>query len=482
MTPREEWVVNKYLARYAERESLWCQSSLDALDKRCWEHVVCIPACAEDQYLPVALQSVYDCTAVREGENVLVILVLNGTDTCAAAYHASNARTREWLCSNGQVIVEQLGPQDGCPQALIRWQKIDLLLINRSSPPWLLPPGHGVGLARKIAADVALRLIVEGAIRQPWIHSTDADVEVPANYLSAALIHAEKASGRGEVTSCCLYPYEHVPDMSMDAIRTGNSWPALVEYELWLRYYVAGLGWAGSRYAYPAIGSLPAINATSYAQVRGFPRLQAAEDFYLLNKLAKVGHILRIEGQPIRISGRDSQRVPFGTGQGSLRIEQLHEHGAMFEVYHPAVFAFLRIFLGATRDWFTSPGDQVDQWSEKLAERLLDLCPQSSLDAPVYSSWVRQWVQDIGLIDQLTSASRRARTAAGALEQFEYWFDAFKTLKLVHRLRDEVFGSMPLLDAMSAAEFMRSPDQPAATESWLGLARSDAAKADFVGD
>ena len=64
------------------------------------------------------------------------------------------------------------------------------------------------------------------------------------------------------------------------------------------------------------------INAEHYAQSAGFPKLAAGEDFYLLNKLAKIGKIipLKIINQPIYIQARISNRTPFGTGPALDKI------------------------------------------------------------------------------------------------------------------------------------------------------------------
>src|SRR5260370_15593309 len=85
-------------------------------------------------------------------------------------------------------------------------------------------------------------------------------------------------------------------------------------YELFLRSYVLGLADAGSPYAFHTLGSTVAVHTLAYAKVRGFPRRAAGEDFYLLNKLAKVGSIAQLDGAPLIIRGRRSHRLPFGTG------------------------------------------------------------------------------------------------------------------------------------------------------------------------
>jgi hypothetical protein len=56
--------------------------------------------------------------------------------------------------------------------ALFEHPQGTLLVIDRASPGHELPPRQGVGLARKIAADLALALLAGGSIESPWIHCT----------------------------------------------------------------------------------------------------------------------------------------------------------------------------------------------------------------------------------------------------------------------------------------------------------------------
>src|SRR5262249_56888321 len=88
---------------------------------------------------------------------------------------------------------------------------------------------------------------------------------------------------------------------------------AMHRYEIFLRYYLLGLADAGSPYAFHTLGSAIAVNPMAYAMVRGFPRRLAGEDFHFLNKVAKIGSILRMGGAPIVIEGRRSHPAPFGT-------------------------------------------------------------------------------------------------------------------------------------------------------------------------
>ncbi len=80
--------------------------------------------------------------------------------------------------------------------------------------------------------------------------------------------------------------------------------------------------------------------------MRGFPKREAGEDFYLLNKLAKVGTVLELaegpDNEAIRIESRRSDRVPFGTGAAVNRITALADPLGEFRFYDPSVFELLK--------------------------------------------------------------------------------------------------------------------------------------------
>ena len=60
-------------------------------------------------------------------------------------------------------------------------QNVDVLVIDRVSTSRRLPPNQGVGLARKIGADISLELYQHGSIAEPWLYSTDADAKLPGD-------------------------------------------------------------------------------------------------------------------------------------------------------------------------------------------------------------------------------------------------------------------------------------------------------------
>jgi len=397
--------VEKYLRSHAESE----------LDERIeltrsYQHVACIPACDEAQTLSATLTAL---SQARSAHDALVIVVLNARQSASAEVHQANQECAEQLRS--------LADLDSGAMVEGQIQGMGLVLVDRYTKGRHLPEHQGVGLARKIAADLALAWIHDGSIRGPWIRSTDADVQVPMSYWQAPETDPQDRSA-------VIYPFVHRPEG--DALQR----QALAFYEGYLRYYVRGLSAAGSPYAFHTIGSLLCIEAVSYAKVRGFPKRQAGEDFYLLNKLAKVGRVETLSGEPVRLSGRTSDRVPFGTGLAVAQIREQLAQGRPYEVYNPLIFEALKQWLGA-----------------------LSIAADSGC-SEAFSAALESISEPLGPV------VRRAAAAAGALEpvhaalaavkgevlrkRIADGHDAFRTLKMVHALRDEGLGMRPALEAL----------------------------------
>lgn len=296
----------------------------------------------------------------------------------------------------------------------------NLLLVDRFSEGRQFPPKGGVGHARKTGADLAAYLVHQRRVRSPWIHCTDADVRLPQRYLTCSAALSENSA---QDTAALVYPFRHsvVMDNTDDEIMQATQ---LYEYSL--RYYVAGLSFAGSPYAFHTIGSTMAVNATHYARVRGFPRRQAGEDFYLLNKLAKVGSVRQLSAEtdcePIDIAARRSDRVPFGTGAAVGKLMELENPEKEFLLYHPTVFSLLGSWLGSLPAFWQSRSSDVD----------------AILSQPALIGGL----EEQGATRALQHALRQSSDAGQFNRQMHTWFDAFRTRKLIHYLRDHHLPSI----------------------------------------
>lgn len=428
MTSRNPKAVRKYLERHAEPEV----REVERLGRRtpAFGHALCIPAYGEHDSLFQTLDAVPTGPA---GDNLIVLVVNETVDA------------PEWVRqSNGHALARlrrELGPalRSATHMECFRHPTGELWLLDRTASGNPLPQGQGVGLARKIASDVALALDSAGGLISPWLHCTDADALLPGDYFERSAALDPLA---GTAPTALLYDFRHSrmsdPDIDRAALR----------YEIFLRYYVLGLHAAGSPWAHQSLGSTLALAPVAYAQVRGFPKRRAAEDFHLLAKLAKLGPLLPMRGAPIHLSGRPSTRVPFGTGVGVARELERIAAGEPYPVYDPQVFRGIESWLACLRELATplSGSRAHDESSIRRAlERHAKRCDFAHGDL--------LWK----LLAEGGEAEHAIRASAQGIRRLHEGFDALRTLRLIHRLRDGALPSRPLIEALETAPFLDAP-------------------------
>jgi len=408
----------QYLSRHAEPEA----EAADRLEGE-FGHALQIPAYGETESLFGTLASV---PAGPLGE-VLIVVVLNARADSPPEVHGANRTAREKITSavSSPRVISSDSAVSVFPLPLGK-----LVLIDRALPGRFLPKGQGVGLARKIGCDFLLRLHATGRLASPWIHCTDADTLLPNDYF-------DQLRGRDDPEeAAAIYFFEHRFEED----------PTLAEaarlYEISLRYYVLGLAWADSPYAYQSMGSCLAIRPAAYAEVRGFPKRNAAEDFYVLDKLAKVGRIARLAGSPLQLEGRISTRVPFGTGKALSDLVSKRRGLESFRLYHPAVFAHIAAWLRVLAAIARSGG------------RMQGPLGQFPEGSPFFQSDLLQdALATMGSFEAVREAIGKSKDEPTLLRHLHTWFDAFRTLKLVHALRDGGLPSLPWREALAEAPF-----------------------------
>jgi len=411
--------VSKYLARHAEPESL----AADAV-KGEFAHALVIPAYGEGQSLFDTVGSV----PRGPGGDTLVVVVLNAREDSPNEKHEANAAARERLRAGSSASRDL---QAEHPISVLSYPNGRVVLIDRAARGHRLPEGQGVGLARKIGNDLLLRIHADGRLGTPWLHNTDADVVLPNDYFDQTQPIAHEGN------AAALYFFEH--RFSEDDASLAL---AARLYEISLRYYTLGLAWCGSPYAYQAMGSCLAIRPDAYARVHGFPERNATEDFYILNKLAKVGTIVRLAGKPVLLEGRISDRVPIGTGKALSKLVASRRALSGFRLYHPLAFAhvaaWLRVLAATARS-----GGRIESALEQLPR-----------DSPYFrTDLLTETLERMGAFPAIRQAIARSREPAAMLRAFHTWFDSFRTLKLIHALRDEGIASLPYAEALAEAPF-----------------------------
>src|SRR5207247_11157578 len=111
-------------------------------------------------------------------------------------------------------------------------------------------------------------------------------------------------------------------------------------------------------------------------------------------------------------------------------------------LYHPAVFAHVSAWIRVLRAVAAS-GGSVDVALREL--------PRGS---PFFrSELLLASLERLGAFPALREAIVRSGDAPTMLRHFHTWFDAFRTLKLVHALRDGGLPSLPWPEALAEAPF-----------------------------
>ena len=422
----------QYRTRYAERESRLAALCTDTFDL-----ALVVPVCGES----ATFMDGYRAAAQAAGR-LLVIAVINGREGAGDAVHAANAQC--FLELRTLFSLRKLGANgwlgdDG---------KIFLLVVDRFIPGQRLPSRQGVGLARKIGADLALELVTAGRVRHTSFAMTDADTCLPEDYFG-------RVTRLGSASSAGIFPFWHETGGGDDVDR------ATALYEIRLRYLQRGLQWAGSPYAFHTVGSTMVVHGLSYAQVRGVPRRRAAEDFYLLGKLSKLRPLERLHGSPVRIRSRVSTRVPFGTGAETEKLTR----GTTLTLYHPDCFASVREVASQLRRLSESP-------HFSSADALTPLGPS-----------VQRFLESQGAVPAWQALAVQAPNPQTRLRRFHEWFDGFRTLKLMHHVRDHGAVSLPWQDAVGRAPFINDIDDDGSclSEARTELLRLEQAQPRLVG-
>ena len=301
-----------------------------------------------------------------------------------------------------------------------------------------LPPKHaGVGLARKIAMDEAARRLDHVGNSSGVIACFDADSLCDSNYLTALELYFQE---NHKSPGCSIY-FEH----PLEGDEDGAIYNAIVDYELFLRYYVHALKIAQYPHAHQTIGSSMAVRNIVYQKQGGMNKRKAGEDFYFLQKVIPLGQFGDLSKTRVIPSPRISHRVPFGTGKA---VNSWLSNGKL-ESYNLLIFNDLLVFnksINSSKDFKNAMAElSKDHWPESINEFLKT-------------------------IDFQTNIQRIARNS-GSFEMFKsnfyQWFDAFKVLKYVHFVRDHYYSNVPIYEGASALLRSKGMDPKSTTKELL---------------
>lgn len=405
LTNKDQHTIERYLARHAEPD---VANITTHTPNKTYQNCVVIPAYNESIDFIHRLQTDHPLDSP-----LLIVVVINQPDNTGnsqANQQLWDQITQSNTCTHRSSSHQWLSTPNG---------NVDILLIDRFTRK--IPKKQGVGLARKIGGDVACQLISTKQLSNPWVYHTDADTHLPNNYFTAIRSITSKEQ---QNASAAVFAYEHI------ATNEDSRFVATQHYEQALSYYVNGLKKAGSPYAYHTLGSCIVTHAVYYCQAHGFPKKAGGEDFYLLNKLAKLGNILNIPNTTLKIDARFSDRVPFGTGPAVEKILAMAEPDKEYLYYHPSCFDELTSLLNHFEQLFRYRCEHTKETQSLTRERYSLWTKQLSL--PLQHALQTLGIQALFLhIDKQTSSQQQC------LKHCHQWLDAFKTLKLIHLLEKD---------------------------------------------
>ena len=386
------------IASYRNKRAAGEPWQLNEGPSRRFSGAVVIPSLAETANLPQTLESLSRNPADLL-DHFLILIVVNQRADAANEETAENLETLRML----PFWKQQYGLHN-------------LFWVDAATSGKELPSKQGVGLARKIGLDLALPLL-DYRRDNPLLICLDADTVVQSDYLSAILRHFSCSSAGG-----ASIPYRHRPASD----HAGQS--AIDRYELFLRVYVRGLERAGSPYAFHTVGSAMACTVSAYIASGGMNCRLAGEDFYFLQQVHKTSGVTRLTGTVVHPSPRSSHRVPFGTGRAVGDMLANGEQRLLF--YQPIVFSVVG-------DWLACMTEHSEEDAALLQKRAAQISPV-----------LRSYLDQVGFKGAWENLKKNNRKKAALKAAFHGWFDAFRTMRLIHELSDKVYPRIPPEEAM----------------------------------
>lgn len=369
---------NFYLQRFGIRNTL-----IDTPPPSDLHQVVVIP-CYNEPDITTSLRSLLNCKPPQK--SVEIIVVINNSENANQAILENNRRSIE----NIKKLQEE---------AL----QYPIHIIEELS----LPKKHaGVGLARKIGMDEAVRRLEHVDNKQGIIICFDADSSCESNLL----IEVEHHFNDHPQSAGCSIHFEHPlegEDFSQE------TYDAIINYELHLRYFIQAQKWAGFPHAFQTIGSSMAVRNEVYQKQGGMNRRKAGEDFYFLHKIIPLGNFTELKSTKTIPSPRQSDRVPFGTGKA---VKDILLSDAPYLTYSPESFILLRDFLQDVESYYTQE--------------------------PNLNSHITDFLKNVDFEENLKEIRKQSNTITTFINRFYRWFNGFMVMKYAHFMRDNYYPNI----------------------------------------
>lgn len=389
-------LIPEKITAYLDKRSsnIW---SIEMDHQKFFQKIIVVPSIAESDNLPALIKSLEKNDKLQL-HSTLLLIVVNNAVSSSNEVKEDNKKTLKFL--------RKLKT------------KLNLSFIDACSPGKEMDDKNaGVGLARKIGMDLALTKFDYLSLNKNIMICTDADCTVDSNFL----IEIADDFNRNNYEAAAV-------NFAHNISGNDSETKAIICYEIFLRYYVIGLSFAKSEYSFHTIGSTMICSPEAYVKVEGMNKYKAAEDFYFLEKLAKIYPIGEIKTTFVHPSKRASWRVPFGTGRSIERY--LSNKRNEYQLYDPKSFVILK-------NWLEIYFDQSLLDQQSLIKISRNIHPALHL-----------FLNEQGFEKFIHRVLLNNKNASEIDKQKHYWFDAFRTLKLIHYLRDIIYPNINMFDAI----------------------------------
>lgn len=371
---------------YLERYAYYKEELIKELPSENLYLSVVIPCFNETNILDT-LYSLNECDITEKG--VEVIIVVNNSEKASSSIRDQNEKTI------AEIEIFRLSNT-----------KLNIKILKELH----LPKKHaGVGLARKIGMDEAVRRNPNGVIV-----CLDADSMVEKNYLSSIEALFTKDDNGLSPHGCSIH-FEHPTEGILDE----KIYEGITAYELHLRYFINAQRFANHPHAYQTIGSSMAVRSHIYQKVMGMPKKQAGEDFYFLQKVIQLGDFSELYSTKVIPSPRVSDRVPFGTGKA---IGDYLETNKESLTYNFQTFIDLKLSISKVKELY-------------------------NLQFSTLPSSFTNFLKSIDGMKEIEEIRKRSKTIVIFTKHFFNWFNAFQVMKYVHYCRDHFYPNEKLINA-----------------------------------
>ncbi|TSA38647.1 MAG: hypothetical protein D4R64_02400 [Porphyromonadaceae bacterium] len=286
-----------------------------------------------------------------------------------------------------------------------------------------MPARHaGVGLARKIVMDQAVRRFNPIGRPDGVILSFDADSRCEKGYLKTI---AEFYLRNPGARTANIY-FEHPLCGGFDP----RIYHSIAQYELYLRYMRLAIEETGHPHSIHTVGSSFSLRSKTYIRVNGMGRDKAGEDFYFLHKCIQLKNFWEINETTVWPSVRESDRVSFGTGAS---IHRQLQNEATLEVYNLDSFHPLKELFGRVSQYWqpTTDNRQLEVEWETISIGLAEFMRSQNA-----AKRIREMHRD--------SASYKTFRA-----KFFAWFNGFMVLQYLNVMHKKYYVKKPVVHEAS---------------------------------